>query len=103
MPALHISSDNFQTEVMESDKPVMIDFYADWCGPCKMFAPVVDEAADEINNAKICKINIDECPELARQFNVTHVPTVVIVNNSSVVSTQTGAISKKQIMQLLNI
>lgn len=103
MPALHITDENFQKEIMESDKPVLIDFFAPWCGPCKSFAPVVDEAADEISTAKICKINVEDSPELARQFNVTHVPTVVVLNHANVVSTHTGAVSKEKMIEILSL
>ena len=78
MAALHITKENFEQEVLQSDKPVLVDFWASWCGPCRMLLPVIEELADEDTGAKICKINIDEQPELAEQFKVMTIPTLIV-------------------------
>ena len=77
MGALHITKENFDQEVLNSSQPVIIDFWASWCGPCQMLLPVIEELAQEVQTAKICKINVDEQPELAQQFQVMTIPTLV--------------------------
>ena len=74
MSAIHINKENFQQEVLHSDKPVLVDFWASWCGPCQMVLPIMDEIADERSDIKVCKINVDEQKELARQFRVMSIP-----------------------------
>ena len=102
MPALTITKENFETEVIQSTQPVLLDFYADWCGPCRIVSPVVDEIADEVADKKVCKINVDEQPELAAVFKVTSIPTLAVVQNGSVINIAAGAKSKAAIMQMLN-
>ncbi|WP_312650879.1 thioredoxin [Aminipila sp.] len=102
MSALTVTKDNFQTEVMESDKPVLIDFWASWCGPCKMVSPIVDEIASELPTAKVCKVNIDEQPELASAFNVMSIPTLAVVKEGKVVNVAVGARPKNDIVSMLN-
>ncbi len=102
MTALKITKENFQKEVMESDKPVLIDFWASWCGPCKMLSPVVDEIAGEVTNTKVCKINVDEESELAGSFKVMSIPTLVLVKNGKVVNTSVGVKPKSAILNMLN-
>lgn len=102
MSALKITKDNFQSEVMESDKPVLIDFWAAWCGPCKMVAPIIEEVADELaGTAKVCKINIDEEPELASAFQVMSIPTLAVIKDGKVVNVAVGARPKAEIISLL--
>ena len=101
MPALFINNDNFQKEVMESEKPVLLDFWASWCGPCKSLSPIIDEIADENPNVKICKINIDEERELAEQFNIMSVPTLLVIKDGKVVSQTVGLKPKNQIISML--
>ncbi len=101
MSAIEINKDNFQSEVMESNKTVLIDFWASWCGPCRMVSPIVDEIADEHPEIKVCKINVDEQPELASQFKIMSIPTLFVVKNGQIVNQSVGAKSKNQIIEML--
>ena len=101
MAVLNITKNNFQTEVLESDKPVLMDFWASWCGPCRMVSPIVDEIAEERGDIKVCKVNVDEEPELASKFRVMSIPTLVVVKDGKVVNQSVGAKPKAQILALL--
>ena len=101
MSVLTITKDNFQTEVMESDKPVLLDFFATWCGPCRMVSPLVDEIAQEQTEAKVGKIDVDVEQELAARFNVMSIPTLVVVKGGKVEAQAVGARSKAQILEML--
>lgn len=103
MAALHITNENFETEVLKSDKPVLVDFWASWCGPCQMLLPVVEALADEVTDAKICKINVDEQQELAAKYNVMTIPTLMVVKDGQVVSTSVGVKSKAEILKMLQV
>ena len=101
MSLININKNNFQDEVMHSDKPVLLDFWASWCGPCRMVSPIVDEIAAERSDIKVGKINVDEQPELAAQFGVMSIPTLVVMKNSSIANQAVGARSKMQILAML--
>jgi thioredoxin 1 len=103
MSALTITKDNFEAEVIKSDKPVLLDFWAAWCGPCRMVSPVVDEVAREVTSAKVGKINVDEQPELAQAFNVMSIPTLAVVKNGKVVRTAVGVRPKEDIVRMLEV
>ena len=101
MSVIHVDRTNFQSEVLLSDRPVLLDFWAPWCGPCRMIAPAVEEIAAERPDVKVGKINIDEQPELAVQFGVMSIPTLVVMKEGRIVTQATGARPQEQILALL--
>ncbi len=101
MSVLHITKDTFEAEVLKSDKPVLLDFFAVWCGPCKMIAPILDEIAEEREDIKVCKVNVDEEPELAAKYQVMSIPTLFVIKDGQVVSQSLGAKPKAQILAML--
>ena len=101
MAVLHINKENFDNEVLRSDKTVLVDFWATWCGPCKMLAPILDEVANERPDIKVCKIDVDEQPELASQYGIMSIPTLMVVKDGKIVSQSTGARPKAQILNML--
>jgi len=100
MSVVKVNQDNFH-EIRNSDKTVLIDFYADWCGPCRMVSPIVDEIAEEHPEYLVCKVNVDQEGELAAQFGVASIPTLVVMKNGQVVTQSSGARPKAQILKLL--
>jgi thioredoxin 1 len=101
MSTLNITKENFEKEVLNSDIPVLLDFWASWCTPCKMVSPIVEEIAGEITDAKVGKVNIDEQPELAAAFNVMSIPTLAVMKNGKVVNSIVGARPKSAILKML--
>lgn len=101
MSALHITNSNFQEEVMNATKPVLLDFWAPWCGPCQMVVPIIDEIAGERGDVVVGKVNVDEERELARQFRVMSIPTLVVLKDGKVVKQSVGAKSKSEILSML--
>ena len=101
MSAININKENFNEEVMKSDKPVLLDFWAPWCGPCKMVLPLVEEIAGERDDYKVGKVNVDEQKELARQFRVLSIPTLVVIKDGKVVERKMGAMPKEDILAMM--
>lgn len=102
MAEITITSDNFDTIVLQSDKPVMVDFWASWCGPCRMVGPVISQIASEYESEVVVgKINVDEQEELAARYNVMSIPTIMIFNKGEIVTTSVGVKSKEQLEELL--
>lgn len=101
MSVLNITKENFQQEVLNSNKPVLVDFYASWCGPCRMLGPVVDKIAEEHPEFKVCKINIDDQPELTSNYKVMSVPTLMVFRDGKLVNQSLGVKPEKQILAML--
>ena len=101
MSAININKNNFRNEVLDSEKPVLLDFWASWCGPCRMVSPIVDEIAAERGDIKVGKVNVDEERELAGQFGVMSIPTLVVIKGGKVVNQMVGARPKSQILAML--
>lgn len=101
MSVIKINKENFASEVLNSNKPVLLDFYADWCGPCRMVGPIVSEIANDRNDVKVGKINVDEQPELAAQFQVMSIPMLAVIKNGKLENQVVGCRSKEQIEAML--
>ncbi len=101
MSVLEVTSNNFEEEVLKSEKPVLVDFYAIWCGPCKMLAPIVEQIATENDAIKVCRINIDENQDLAVQYGIMSIPTLVVIKNGEEVNRTVGVIGKEEILEIL--
>ena len=102
MSVIKITAENFEAEVLSATKPVLIDFYADWCGPCRMLAPTIEEIAAERADIKVCKVNVDEQGELAARFGVMSIPSLFVVKNGEITAQSLGAKPKGQILAMLD-
>lgn len=101
MSVLNIHSENFENEVMRSEKPVLLDFWASWCGPCRMVGPIVDEIAEERTDIKVGKVNVDEQQKLAAKFEIMSIPTLVVMKDGKVIQRSVGAKNKNEILEML--
>jgi len=100
MEVIKLNKDNFNKEVIEADKLVLVDFYADWCGPCKMMSPIIDKIAEENSeNVKVCKLNVDESQDLAMEYNVMSIPTLIMFKDGNIVDTMIGLQAKEEIVE----
>ena len=102
MSAINIDQNNYRQEVLESDKPVLLDFWAPWCGPCRMVVPIVEAIAQERPDIKVGKVNVDEAQDLASQFGIMSIPTLVVMKEGKVISRATGARPKEAILEMLD-
>ena len=102
MSAVNISKENFHHEVLNANKPVLLDFWASWCGPCRMVLPMVEQIAEEREDVKVGKINVDEQPELAARFGIASIPTLVVMKNGEIKNRTVGARPKEQVLALLD-
>ena len=100
MSVINIKKSTFDSEVLKSEKTVIVDFWATWCGPCRMLSPIIDEAAEETESIKFCKINVDEEPDLASQFKVMTIPTLIVFKKGQEVRRNVGVITKEEMLQL---
>lgn len=103
MAVIKLTKDNFDEEVLNSDKPVLIDFWASWCGPCRMLSPTVDEIADEHENIKVCKVNVDDEMELASAFGVSSIPMLTVIKDKKIVAKSVGVQPKSKILSMLEL
>lgn len=99
--AIKLTGDNFKTEVLESEVPVLVDFWAEWCGPCRMVLPIIEELSEELTDAKVGKVNVDEQPELAMAYKIMTIPTLLVFKNGEVANKAIGGMSKAEILELL--
>ncbi|MBR6793484.1 MAG: thioredoxin [Clostridia bacterium] len=102
MAVIHLTKATFDAEVLKSDKPVFIDFFATWCGPCKMLSPIVEQLAEEVEDVKICKVDVDQEPELAAAFGVSSIPTLVLMKDGKLIDQRLGAVSKKALNDFIH-
>ena len=103
MAGITLTKSNFENEVLKADKPVLVDFWASWCGPCRMVSPIIDEIAAARSDVRVGKINVDEQPELARQFGIMSIPTLVVMKNGQIVNQAVGARPRSAIESMLNV
>lgn len=103
MAVIELTKDNFDEEVVNSDKKVLIDFWASWCAPCRMLSPTVDEIAEEYDSIKVCKVNVDKQNELAAAFKVSSIPMLVVIKDKQILDTSVGVVSKEKILKMLEL
>ncbi len=101
MSVLTVTNQNFEKEILQSEKPVLLDFWASWCGPCRLVSPIVDEIAEERSDVKVGKVNVDEQQELAAAFKVMSIPTLVVIKDGKIINQSVGARPKEQILAML--
>ena len=101
MSVFNVNDNNFEEEVLKSEKPVLVDFYADWCGPCKMLSPIVDQVAEENDTIKVCRINVDENEEMAVEYGILSIPTLVVIKNGEETGRTVGVVDKSEILEII--
>ncbi len=101
MSVIHLTSESFEQEVLKSDIPVLVDFWADWCGPCKRLGPIIDDISNEVTDVKICKLNVDEADDIALKYRVMSIPTLILFKNGEKTATSVGVIGKAELMEFI--
>ena len=101
MAVLHLTKENFESEVLKSDKKVLVDFWATWCGPCQMVSPIIEELGEELTDVKVCKVDVDKEPEISIQYNIMSIPTLIVFENGEIANKTIGARTKDEILDLL--
>jgi len=101
MAAIHVKGDQFKQEVLEAEGTVLVDFWAAWCGPCRMLAPVVEELSEEVTDCKVVKVDVDEAPQIAMTYHIASIPTLMVFQGGKAVQKSIGVVSKAQILKLL--
>lgn len=101
MAVLHLTKENFESEVLKSDKKVLVDFWATWCGPCQMVSPIIEELGEELTDVKVCKVDVDKEPEISIQYNIMSIPTLIVFENGEIANKNIGACTKDEILDLL--
>ncbi len=102
MAVIHVDSDSFEKEVLQSEIPVLVDFWAPWCGPCKMLGPIIDDLAEQVTDVKICKLNTDESDQIAIRYRVMSIPTLILFKDGQPVATTVGVKTKSELLQFIN-
>ncbi|RHA80670.1 thioredoxin [Eubacterium ventriosum] len=101
MAVLHLTKENFESEVLKSDKKVLVDFWATWCGPCQMVSPIIEELGEELTDVKVCKVDVDKEPEISIQYNIMSIPTLIVFENGEIANKTIGGCTKDEILDLL--
>ncbi|HSV42931.1 MAG TPA: thioredoxin [Candidatus Bathyarchaeia archaeon] len=103
MGAIYLNAESFEQEILTSNQPILVDFFAEWCGPCKMLSPIVDQIADELSGkVKVCKLNVDEAQEIAARYNVMSIPNLILFKNGEVLDQMVGVMPKEQLLQKIS-
>ena len=102
MEIIHVTEATFKQEVLESDKPVLVDFWATWCGPCQMVLPIIEELAEEVTDVKICKVNVDEQMKIAKEYRVMSIPTLILFKDGKIAKQELGAKTKEELLEMIH-